>query len=146
MSRVTILHVEDDSNDALLFEHACHKAGMDINLQVVDDGEQAQAYLQGAKQFRDRIEHPFPELIVLDLKLSLVNGFEVLAWMRNEKKLRRIPVIVLSSSNRPSDVKRAYDLGANSFLVKPVAFEALVNLVKGIQEYWLSLNQRPTTD
>ena len=83
---------------------------------------------------------------MLDLKLSLVNGFEVLAWMRNEKKLRRIPVIVLSSSNRPSDVKRAYDLGANSFLVKPVAFEALVNLVKGIQEYWLSLNQRPTTD
>ena len=144
MSRATILHVEDDSNDALLFEHACHKAGMDINLQVVDDGEQAQAYLQGADQFQNRSEHPFPELIVLDLKLSLINGFEVLSWMRNEKKLRRIPVIVLSSSNRPSDVKRAYDLGANSFLVKPVAFDALVNLVKGIQEYWLSLNQRPT--
>src|SRR5438445_793156 len=79
--------------------------------------------------------------VVLDLKLSLVNGFDVLAWMRNEQKLRRVPVIVLSSSNQPADVKRAYDLGANSFLAKPVAFEALVNLVKGINQYWLTLNQ-----
>jgi len=79
--------------------------------------------------------------VVLDLKLSFVNGFEVLEWMRKETKLRRVPVIVLSSSNRPADVKRAYDLGANSFLVKPVAFEALLSLVKGIQQYWLTLNQ-----
>jgi len=141
MSRATILHVEDDSNDALLFQHACRKAGMDVNLRVVDDGEQAQAYLKGADQFHNRDEHPFPALVVLDLKLSLGNGFDVLAWMRNEKKLRRVPVIVLSSSNRPDDVKRAYDLGANSFLVKPVALGALVDLVKSIQQYWLSLNQ-----
>ncbi len=141
MSRATILHVEDDSNDALLFQHACRKAGIDINLQVVDDGEQAQAYLKGADQFQNRDKHPFPTLVVLDLKLSLVNGFDVLAWMRNEQKLRRVPVIVLSSSNQPADVKRAYDLGANSFLAKPVTFEALVNLVKGISQYWLTLNQ-----
>jgi DNA-binding response OmpR family regulator len=78
---------------------------------------------------------------LLDLKLSLVNGFDVLEWMRKERKLRRVPVIVLSSSNRPADVKRAYELGANSFLVKPVAFEALLDLVKGINHYWLSLNR-----
>ena len=141
MSRATILHVEDDSNDALLFQHACRKAGMDVNLRVVDDGEQAQAYLKGADKFQNRDEHPFPTLVVLDLKLSFVNGFEVLEWMRKETKLRRVPVIVLSSSNRPADVKRAYDLGANSFLVKPVAFEGLLNLVKGIQQYWLTLNR-----
>ena len=141
MSRATILHVEDDSNDALLFQHACRKAGMDVNLRVVDDGEQAQAYLKGSAQFQNRDDHPFPTLVVLDLKLSFVNGFEVLEWMRKETKLRRVPVIVLSSSNRPADVKRAYDLGANSFLVKPVAFEGLLNLVKGIQQYWLTLNR-----
>ena len=141
MSRATILHVEDDSNDALLFQHACRQAGVDVNVRVVDDGEQAQAYLKGDDKFQNRDEHPFPTLVVLDLKLSFVNGFEVLEWMRKERKLRRVPVIVLSSSNRPADVKRAYDLGANSFLVKPVAFEALLSLVKGIQQYWLTLNQ-----
>ena len=70
MSRATILHVEDDSNDALLFQHACRKAGMDVNLRVVDDGEQAQAYLKGSAQFQNRDDHPFPTLVVLDLKLG----------------------------------------------------------------------------
>src|SRR5437773_1157188 len=86
MSRATILHVEDDSNDALLFQHACRKAGMDVNLRVVADGEQAQAYLKGSAQFQNRDDHPFPTLVVLDLKLSFVNGFEVLEWMRKETK------------------------------------------------------------
>ena len=143
MSRATILHVEDDSNDALLFQHACRRAGMDVNLQVVTDGEEALAYLKGADQFNNRETHPLPNLVVLDLKLPRVNGFDVLAWLRNEQKLRRLPVIVLTSSSHQSDVKRAYDLGANSFLVKPVAFEALVTLAKGINQYWLSLNQGP---
>src|SRR6266568_7199371 len=120
MSRATILHVEDDSNDALLFQHACRKAGMDINLQVVDDGEQAQAYLKGADQFQNRDKHPFPTLVVLDLKLSLVNGFDVLAWMRNEQKLRRVPVIVLSSSNQPPVASGPIILEPNSFWRKPV--------------------------
>jgi len=143
MSRATILHVEDDSNDALLFQHACRRAGMDVNLQVAADGEEALAYLNGADQFNNREAHPFPNLVVLDLKLPRVNGFDVLAWLRNENKLRRLPVIVLTSSSHQSDVKRAYDLGANSFLVKPLAFEALVDLAKGINQYWLSLNQGP---
>ena len=143
MSRATILHVEDDSNDAVLFQHACRKAGMDVNLQVVADGEEAVAYLQGAEQVDNREAHPFPSLVVLDLKLPRVNGFDVLAWMRNEQNLRRLPVIVLTSSSHQADVTRAYDLGANSFLVKPVAFEALVTLAKGINQYWLSLNQGP---
>ena len=143
MSRATILHVEDDSNDALLFQHACRKAGMDVNLQVAADGEEALAYLKGADQFNNRETHPLPNLVVLDLKLPRVNGFDVLAWLRNEQKLRRLPVIVLTSSSHQSDVTRAYDLGANSFLVKPLAFEALVDLAKGINQYWLSLNQGP---
>src|SRR5438105_7704904 len=110
MSRATILHVEDDSNDVLLFQHACRKAGLDVNLQVVPDGEEAVAYLEGKAQFKNRDEHPFPTLVVLDLKLPRVNGFDVLAWMRNEQSLRRLPVIILTSSCQQADVKRAYDL------------------------------------
>jgi len=144
MSRATILHVEDDSNDALLFQHACRSAGMDVNLQVVSDGEEALDYLKGSNKFQNREEHPFPNLVVLDLKLPCLNGFEVLAWMRHEEKLRRVPVVVLTSSSHQGDVKRAYDLGANSFLIKPIAFDILVNLAKGIDQYWLSLNQGPT--
>src|SRR5579862_4849076 len=116
MNRATILHVEDDANDVLLFEHACERAGLDVNLQSVENGEEALAYLKGGKQFENRSEHPFPNLVVLDLKLPFVNGFDVLASMREEQELRRLPVIVLTSSNHPADVKRAYDLGANSFL------------------------------
>src|SRR5690242_21238513 len=103
MSRATILHVEDDANDVLLFEHACRKAGLDVDLQAVGDGEQALAYLKGGKQFENRTEHPFPNLVVLDLKLPYVNGFDVLASMRSEQALRRLPVIVLTSSNQPAD-------------------------------------------
>ena len=145
MSQATILHVEDDANDVLLFEHACRKAGLNVNLQAVADGEQALAYLKGGEKFEDRNEHPFPTLVVLDLKLPCVNGFEVLASMRNEQELRRLPVIILTSSSQPEDVKRAYDLGANSFLVKPVAFDALVELARSIQQYWLSLNRGPVS-
>jgi CheY-like chemotaxis protein len=143
MRQSTILHVEDDSNDVLLFQHACRKAGVKANLQTVTDGEEALAYLNGTDQFQNRAEHPFPTLLVLDLKLPRVSGFDLLTRVREDTRLRRLPVIVLTSSNREADVKRAYDLGANSFLVKPVAFEGLVRLAQSIQDYWLALNQRP---
>jgi len=116
---------------------------MNVNLQSVTDREEALAYLKGADRFANRSEHPFPNLVLLDLKLPRVNGFDVLAWVRQEQRLRRLPVIVLTSSGHEADVKRAYDLGANSFLIKPVAFEALVKLAEGIKQYWLGINQRP---
>ena len=126
----TILHVEDDPNDTLLLEHACRKAGMIFNLQAVSDGDQAMAYLRGANAFSDRAKHPMPKLILLDLKMPRVSGFDVLAWLRSDDALKQLPVVVLTSSNHDADIKRAYDLGAKSYLVKPVGFEALVELVK----------------
>jgi len=126
----TILHVEDDPNDTLLLEHACRKAGVVFNLQAVSDGDQAIAYLRGLNAFSDRAKHPMPKLILLDLKMPRVSGFDVLTWLRSEDSLRGLPVVVLTSSNHDADVKRAYDLGAKSYLVKPVGFEALVELVK----------------
>jgi len=126
----TILHVEDDPNDTLLLEHACRKAGIICDLQAVSDGDQAMAYLRGTNAFTDRTKHPMPKLILLDLKMPRVSGFDVLAWLRSEEALKGLPVVVLSSSNHDADIKRAYDLGAKSYLVKPVGFEALVELLK----------------
>jgi CheY-like chemotaxis protein len=140
MSPVTILHVDDDPNDVLLFQHACQKAGVRCNLQNVEDGDQAISYLRGAEDFADRERYPIPNLVLLDLKMPRQNGFDVLAWVRADRHLRALPIVVLSSSNHDADVKRAYDLGANSFLVKPVGFEALVDIVKSLQQYWLALN------
>jgi CheY-like chemotaxis protein len=141
--RVNILHVEDDPNDALLFQHACQKAGVGFDLQSVNDGDQAISYLRGAESYSDRERHPFPQLILLDLKMPRLSGFDVLAWLRNEGPFKKTPVIILTSSNHETDVKRAYDLGANSYLVKPVGFDALVEVARTIQGYWLHLNETP---
>jgi CheY-like chemotaxis protein len=141
VNRTNILHVEDDSNDVLLFQHACQKAGIGCNLHAVADGAEAIAYLSGTDRFGDRQQHPLPELVLLDLKLPRVNGFEVLDWMRKGDTFRRLPVVVFSSSNHEADVNRAYDAGANSFLLKPVDFNALVDLAKTVHHYWLCLNE-----
>jgi CheY-like chemotaxis protein len=126
----TILHVEDDPNDTLLLAHAFRKAGVIFEIQAVSDGDQAMEYLRGVNAFSDRKKHPMPQLILLDLKMPRVSGFDVLAWLRANDSFKQLPVVVLSSSNHDADIKRAYDLGAKSYLVKPVGFEALVELVK----------------
>jgi len=130
----TILHVEDDPNDTLLFQHACNKAGVLFDLQAVSDGDQAIAYLRGANGFSDRMKHPFPRLILLDLKMPRVSGFDVLTWLRTDNSFKEVPVVVLTSSNHDADVKRAFELGAKSYLVKPVGFEALVELVRTLPD------------
>jgi len=143
-SRINILHVEDEANDALLFQHACEKAGVTFELQSVADGDDAIAYLLGRESYSDRRKHPLPQLLLLDLKMPRLNGFDFLDWLRKEAVFKKLPVIVLTSSNHDTDIKRAYDLGANSYLVKPVGFDALVEIARTIHQYWLTLNQRPT--
>jgi CheY-like chemotaxis protein len=143
--RINILHVEDDPNDAILFQHACVKAGVEFNLQSVNDGDEAMAYLRGTAPFSDRKRHPVPQMILLDLKMPSVNGFDLLTWLRNDAQFRNLPVIVLTSSNHDRDIKRAYDLGANSYLVKPVGFDALVDVARTIHTYWANLNEPPVS-
>ena len=140
-ARTIILHVEDDPNDALLFNHACQKAGVAFDLQAVSDGQQAIDYLRGANNFSDRRQHPLPQLILLDLKMPRMNGFDVLSWMRGENDFKQLPVVVLTSSGHEADVKRAYAMGANSYLVKPVGFEALVELARNLQGFWMKVNE-----
>jgi len=139
----TILLVEDDPNDVMLIERAFRKVNIANPLQTVTDGEQAVAYLAGQEPYVDREHYPLPVLILLDLKLPRKSGLEVLAWMKGQTSLMRIPVVVLTSSKETSDINRAYDLGANSYLTKPVAFDGLLNIVKALNLYWLILNEKP---
>lgn len=138
-----ILLVEDNPVDILLLRRAVGKAQISNPLQVVGDGERAVKYLAGEDIYTDRQRYPLPTLILLDLKLPRRGGLDVLAWLRQQPGLRRTPVVVLTSSNEPSDVSRAYDLGANSYLVKPGAPDGLLSLVEQLKHYWLILNEPP---
>lgn len=141
----TILLVEDDPNDVLLLKRALEKAEINMKIAVTNNGEQAIMYLSGEGEYTDREKHPYPLFILLDLKLPLRSGFEVLAWIRETPSTRRLPVIVLTSSKQPADVNKAYELGANSYLVKPVSYSDLVDLAKLLRTYWLTINQWPET-
>jgi CheY-like chemotaxis protein len=141
--RGSVLLVEDDPNDVALTQRAFTRAGFVNPLQVVTDGEQAIAYLAGQPPYADRRRHPLPILVLLDLKLPRRSGFEVLAWLRGRQHVRRLPVVVLTSSQHSPDVDRAYDAGANSYLVKPVAFEGLLSLVRTLGLYWIMTNEGP---
>lgn len=138
-----ILLVEDDPNDVLLIRRAFAKANLANPLHVVGDGDAAVAYLSGAAPYGDRERHPMPVLVLLDLKLPRKSGLEVLQWMRGQADLKRLPVVVLTSSREGTDINRAYDLGVNSYLVKPVGFDALLEMVKALNLYWMILNQPP---
>jgi CheY-like chemotaxis protein len=138
-----ILHVEDDPNDVLFFREACRKAALPCEFEVVADGELAIAYLRGAEQFGDRQRYPFPNLLLLDLKIPRKTGFEVLEWVRSQPSLSVLPVIIFTSSTHEGDMRRAYGEGANSFLVKPVIFEELMETAKAIHLYWSRMNRTP---
>ena len=140
-----ILLVEDDENDVALLQRAVKRAGIVTSLQVVRNGEEAIAYLDGNGQYEDRSQYPFPVLMLLDLNLPGMTGLEVLARVRERHHVKRMPVVVLSASKTDEDVNQAYELGANSYVVKPMSFDMLSELVKSLELYWLVLNERPTT-
>jgi len=129
-----ILYVEDNPDDAILTALAFRKAGIKTSLELASDGEQAIAALQ-----RNHATAP-PCCVLLDVKLPTMSGLEVLAWIRSQPALKRLPVVMLTSSILPGDINRAYDLGANSYLVKPSDLDSLVALAKSIDEYWLRIN------
>lgn len=141
----TILLIDDDDNDRLLIQRAFQKAGLESVLRTVSDGREALDYLRGAGECADRTRYPVPFLALLDLKMPGISGFEVLQWIRSQANLRRLLVVVLTSSSLQSDVDRAYELGANSYLVKPVDFEAMVNLVRRFEAYWTEINRAPSS-
>lgn len=139
----TILLVEDDPNDVLLMQRALRDVGLLDSLRVVKDGDEAVAYLSGKDDYADRERFPIPALVLLDLKVPRRSGHEVLGWLRSQPGLRRLPVVVLSASEQRSDIDKAYDLGANSYLVKPSAPHALLEITTALRLYWLTLNAQP---
>ena len=138
-----ILLVEDREDDVVIIRRAFSKGNILNPLFVVRDGEQAIAYLTGEGRFANREEYPLPDLILLDLKMPKKDGFDVLRWLRKQPGLNALRVVVLTSSEELRDVNLAYQLGANSFLVKPVDFENFVKVGQALKGYWLWLNQSP---
>lgn len=132
----TVLLVEDDLNDIFLVKRAFKRAEIPNPLQVVTDGVEAQSYLKGEGKYADRHQFPLPRLIVMDIKMPRKTGFEVLEWIKTDGALKRIPVVIVSSSDNVTDINRAYELGANAYMVKPMDFRSVENLFQSITHYW----------
>ncbi|YAF99181.1 MAG: response regulator (plasmid) [Nodularia sp. CChRGM 3473] len=139
----TILLVEDNTNEVFLIERAFRKANIGNQLKVVGDGEIAIHYLAGKDVYSDRHAYPLPMLMLLDLNLPRKSGLEVLEWLRQQPGIKRLPVIALTSSKHSADINRAYELGINSYLVKPITFERLVEVIQAFENYWTTISERP---
>jgi CheY-like chemotaxis protein len=140
-ARSAILLVEDSDDDVFLMKRALKAAGVVNPLSVAGNGQEAIDYLDGAGKYADRETYPMPTFVFLDVKLPRKTGHEVLAWTRRQQKLEGLVVLVLTSSNEPSDLREAYRLGANSYIVKPPSTDRLVELAKAFRQYWLEFNR-----
>ena len=138
-----VLLADDNEDDVLALRHALRRAGIDVPLQVVEDGEEAIAYLRGVGKFSNRAEFPLPDLLLLDLRMPKVDGFEVLEWLRQQPSLAPLRTIVLTMSNDVFDVDRAYALGANSFLTKSMDLLDFGNTLEATFNYWLKTTRAP---
>jgi CheY-like chemotaxis protein len=135
-----ILLAEDLPNDVFLTRRAFGRASIKNPLLVVRDGEECLAYLYGQGEYADRDRHPMPDILLLDLKMPKIDGFEVLREIRANKAFSALRIIVLTSSGEVRDVNKAYELGANSFLVKPLDFENLAAMMSTLSDFWLGQN------
>lgn len=138
-----ILLVEDNPDDVLLTKRALKRNNILNEMKVVSDGVEALDYLFGTGEYADRDVSEEPCVILLDLKLPRVSGLEVLQRVRSDDRTRRIPVVVLTSSKEEQDLIGSYDLGANSYIRKPVDFEKFVAAIQQLGMYWLVLNEPP---
>ncbi len=132
-----ILVAEDDPTDAYFFQRAFKRAGIPVMLHFVRDGQEVIDYIQGEGQFADRKAHPLPQLVLLDLRMPRLDGFEVLDWIRRQPGLNRLQIVIFSSSGEPKDINRAYGLGATWYMVKPHSMGELTDLVGRFKKFWL---------
>jgi CheY-like chemotaxis protein len=140
-----LLVAEDSDADVFLLKRAFAKTGVKFSPRFVTDGQEAVDYLSGNGEFGNRDEYPMPALVILDLKMPRMNGFDVLKWLKSDHNLRATPVVILSSSDEADDVKHAYFLGASSYVVKPSDLRQLEELVRAIEWYWRGFCKLPGT-
>ena len=141
---ITILMADDDPDDRLLVKEAFRESRMINNLETVEDGEELMDLLNRRGKFADT---PIsPSLILLDLNMPRKSGLEALREIKSDENLRRLPVVILTTSKAEEDIIRSYDLGVNSFIVKPVTFDSLVELVKDLDKYWFQIVELPKLD
>lgn len=131
-----ILIADDNENDAIAILATLKASGIRNQLRLVSDGKEVIAYLKGSNEYADRTKHPLPSVLLLDLKMPQVGGFAVLEWLRAAMPTKDILIIILSGHGDLQDIKRGYELGARSFLVKPCRSEDIRNLVRAYSTYW----------
>ncbi len=143
MSRTVlgILRSASQPDEPCVLKRACEQATVTFRCESVNSAGEAVRYLSGTGEYGNRERHPMPALVIVDLDLDQSEGYQALLWIRHQVRLRYLPVVAMSRSKNQMDMKRAYDLGASSYLLKPVSFAGLVELVKLIDRFWLTLNQ-----
>lgn len=140
---IVILMADDDKDDQLLTRDALEESRVSNTLVVVNDGVELLEYLRGEGQYKEQ-NNPWPGLILLDLNMPRMDGREALAEIKADPKLRAIPVVILTTSKTEEDMLNGYDLGAASYLTKPVTFEGLVDLMKALGHYWVEFVELPS--
>lgn len=140
---LVILMADDDADDRLLAQDAMQESRVLNELHFVEDGAQLLNYLRGDGNFSDRALYPMPGLILLDLNMPKMDGREALAEIKADRRLRRIPVVILTTSKAEEDMVKGYDLGAASYITKPVTFDALVELMRTLGKYWVEFVELP---
>ncbi|UCH44910.1 MAG: response regulator [Nitrospiraceae bacterium] len=140
---VIILMADDDEDDRLMTKDALEESRLHNELRFVEDGEELMDYLRRQGEYADAEKAPRPGLILLDLNMPRKDGREALKEIKADPELRRIPIIVLTTSKAEEDILRTYDLGVNSFIIKPVSFQGLVEVMKSLALYWLEIVELP---
>ena len=142
---ITILIADDDPEDRMLAEDALKESRLVNDIRFVEDGEELLEYLQHRGKYTDPESSPRPGMILLDLNMPRMDGREALKIIKTDPELRRIPVVVLTTSQAEQDIYRSYDLGVNSFIIKPVTFESLVNIMRVLEAYWFEIVEIPSS-
>jgi len=142
----TILMAEDDPDDCLLVEDALRETGQTHDLRIVRDGEELDDYLNHRGIYANVRNAPWPDLILLDLKMPRRDGREVIGRLKTDPRFRRIPVVAFTTSTAADDVESSYDMGVNSYVTKPVTFRGLVDMMKVVSKYWFELVELPPVE
>ncbi len=142
---IEILIADDDPEDRMLIVDALKESRLTNKIREVEDGEDLMNYLRNKGKYADKDKFPMPGFILLDLNMPRMDGREALKEIRNDKRLKSIPVIVLTTSKAEEDIIKTYNLGVNSFITKPVSFSAMVDVMKTLNKYWFEIVELPSS-